>query len=64
MNTTFCLWEYTGVDSIYDVGKLVKDLTTYVKTQTKSQSEGWTTTEMLEMFSSNSELDPTLFVPV
>ena len=39
MNTTFCLWEYTGVDSIYDVGKLVKDLTTYVKTQTNSQSE-------------------------
>ena len=39
MNNTFCLWEYTGVDSIYNVGKLVKDLTTYIKTQTAINSQ-------------------------
>ena len=27
MNNTFRLWEYTGVDSIYDAGIFVKELT-------------------------------------
>ena len=39
MKNTFCLWEYTGVDSVHDVGIFVKDLTTYIKTQTANQSE-------------------------
>ena len=39
MNTTFCLWEYTGVDSIYDAGKLVKHLTHYIKSQTANNAE-------------------------
>ena len=33
MNTTFRLWEYTGVDSIFDVGKLISDLTDYINQQ-------------------------------
>ena len=33
MNHTFCLWEYTGVDSIYDPGRLISDLTDYIKKQ-------------------------------
>ena len=39
MKNTFCLWEYTGVDSVYNTGKLVKDLTTYIKTQTSQNKE-------------------------
>ncbi len=33
MNQTFRLWEYVGVDSIFDVGKFINDLTDYVNQQ-------------------------------
>ena len=39
MNNTFRLWEYTGVDSIYDVGIFVKELTKYIKIQTTNNLE-------------------------
>ena len=39
MNHTFRLWEYTGVDSIYDPGKLISDFTDYIKKQKYDNNE-------------------------
>lgn len=33
MNSTFRLWEYIGVDSVFEIGKFISDLTDYVNQQ-------------------------------